>query len=374
MSTSPFEPVNSFEADYFDGQSSARHAVRVEVDEHFIRIRGEAVALNVARADVSVSPRLGSTPIRIALPLGGLLVTPDYGRVAALLGVPASKSLAHRLESRPRTVLVSLAGLVAAGWLAQAYGVPWAAREVAQRLPPGVESELSSEGLEGMDKVVFKPSRLTPERQAQLLASFAAISRTAGVPATVQFRDGGWIGANACAIPGSIVIVTDQLVELLDDDEQVMAVLSHELGHVRNHHTTRMILQDSMVALLATMVLGDVSAVASLATTIPTILLHTGYSRDFEREADQFAFALLKQTGRSPRLFAQALTTLQDESKRDHSSNCPVPRDKSADEAKKPDGDVKDKPTANEASNFGYLSSHPGIAERIQAAEDAARQ
>jgi Zn-dependent protease with chaperone function len=263
-------------------------------------------------------------------------------------------------------VVGSLAGLAIAAGLAYVYGIPWAAREVAERLPPGVETQLSEEGLKGMDRIVLRPSTLTAERQAKLREEFASLVKAANVQARLEFRDGQWIGANAFAIPGSIVVLTDQLVDLFDNDERVIAVLAHELGHVRYHHTTRNILQDSMVALLATMVLGDVSAVSSLATTIPTVLLHTGYTRDFEREADRYAFDLLKKTGRSPKLLGDALAQLEAEGSRAKSQECPVPRERGAEEQ-------KEAPSRDRAADLGYLSTHPNTKERIQAAEDAAR-
>jgi predicted Zn-dependent protease len=98
-------------------------------------------------------------------------------------------------------------------------------------------------------------------------------------------------------------------------------------------------------------VLGDVGSVASLAATVPTIMLHTAYTRDFEREADRFAFDALKADGRSPRLLGESLQRLE------------KARDKP-----QPKQDA-DKPSR--AATFGYLSTHPATEERIRAAEEA---
>jgi Zn-dependent protease with chaperone function len=112
--------------------------------------------------------------------------------------------------------------------------------------------------------------------------------------------------------------------------------------------------------------LGDASNVASLATTLPTLVLHTSYSRDFEREADQFSFELLKKTGRSPKLFAEAMAALEAERARDDGDEgCATPE-----EAGSPPKEPK-KPRSR--LNLGYLSTHPETQERIKAAEEAAR-
>ena len=40
------------------------------------------------------------------------------------------------------------------------------------------------------------------------------------------------MGLNAAAIPNNTIIVTDELVKLSGADEEVLAVLAHEQGHL----------------------------------------------------------------------------------------------------------------------------------------------
>src|SRR5205085_7931626 len=89
------------------------------------------------------------------------------------------------------------------------------------------------------------------------------------------------------------------------------AVLAHEVGHVRHRHGLRTGLQAAGLAALAAAALGDAGSVTSLAVGLPTALLQSGYSRAFETEADDYAFARLKQIGVSPRAFAAAMTLLE---------------------------------------------------------------
>ena len=59
-----------------------------------------------------------------------------------------------------------------------------------------------------------------------------------GSGSVLLFRDGGKFGANAFALPSGKIIVTDQLASLLND-EQIVGVLAHELGHVVYRHGMR---------------------------------------------------------------------------------------------------------------------------------------
>ena len=220
--------------------------------------------------------------------------------------------------------------------------------------------------IEGNGRARIKRCRIFANQEAGVRISGqgkAAIQRCKihhNGQAGVEFRDGGWIGANAFALPGGIVVMTDQLVELMANDNQIAAVLAHEIGHVHHRHSLRYVLQDSIIALAAMAIYGDASAVAGVAVTLPTVLLHAHYSRDFEREADNYAFELLKDTGRSPRELGLALAALEAGKNMSDTKNSDH----------KTDADSNNKQLTRKLS---YLSSHPATQERIEAAENAAR-
>lgn len=331
--------MQRFEADYFDGRSSGRRRVEVGVAAGRAVLRGDGVEAEYAVGELRVLPRLGSTPHRIELPDGGLLVTQEA--IDHALPVPRSSGLAHRLETRLGFIVIALAGLVVAVGLGYRHGVPWLAREVAFNVPPEMEADIAREGMETLDRHVFKPSSLPDARQKELRSLFTQLTTAGVVPAAIEFRDGGFLGANAFALPGGVVVMTDQLVALLEEEGKIAAVLAHEIGHLEHRHGTRHILQDSIQTLVIAAIVGDVSAIGSLVATLPLVLTHTANSREFEREADTFAYGVMKKTGRSPRLLGEALAALEKESE--------------------------------STAELGYLSTHPATEERIRAAGEAAR-
>lgn len=303
-----------FQADYFDATTSAKRAVTVVVQEGELRITGAEVDVRFPLASVNLQSRIGGVPPRIELADGGALVChADYAAVADELGVVPAKTLAHKLESNLKFVFASLVGVIVAGWFAYTQGIPWLATTVAERLPVTVERDLGRASLAWLDSNVFSPSKLDAARKEEIRKGFAELLAQTALPREVrlEFRYGGWIDANALALPGQIVVLTDQLVGVMSNNDQVLAVLAHELGHVEHRHGLRNLLQSSMTGLLALVVWGDASAVASVAASIPTAMVHAGYSRQAEREADTYAFDLLKRTGRSPERFAEAILLLE---------------------------------------------------------------
>jgi Zn-dependent protease with chaperone function len=107
----------------------------------------------------------------------------------------------------------------------------------------------------------------------------------------LKFRGGGKIGANAFALPGGFVVLTDELVALAETDLEIIAVLMHELGHVEMRHTLRQTLQGALPGLLLAAMTGDVD---SLASGLPAALMQLRYSRQMETEADAYALASLR--------------------------------------------------------------------------------
>lgn len=365
-------PLN---ADYYDGKSARRIAASIMVTGNIVVVAHDGASTEYPLSSVRVQPQLKGAPRRIEFTDGSAAIVNDHAAVEALFGVGSSQTLAHRLESHLGFVFTALLGVIAAVVLGYLYGVPWVAREISQRLPISIESQIADAGMKSLDQAVFEPSALDADMRAKISTAFVGLRAAAELPATVrlEFRDGGWIGANAFALPGGVIVVTDQLVQAMPGVDETAAVLAHELGHVQHRHSLRHLLQTSISALAAAAIYGDVASLTGIAVTIPTALLHNGYSRDFEREADAFAFALLKKTGRSPKTFATAMRALEGMQK-DRRKENKLRKKLGLPDAKPSSSDTPDapkKPDASKGGDFGYLSTHPATEDRIRAAEAA---
>jgi Zn-dependent protease with chaperone function len=368
--------MTSIHADYYDGKSAKRVAASISIVGEVVVVSRDGASSEYAISDVRVQPRLRGTPRRIEFPDGSAAISEDHVAVESAFGVRAAQTLAHRLESHLGFVFTALIGVAVALALGYVYGVPWVSREIAQRLPDGIESQLGEAVVKSLDQAIFEPSKLDAAQRAETNKAFAELRAATDLPASVriEFRDGGWIGANALALPGGVIVVTDQLVTVMPGVNETAAVIAHELGHVHSRHSLRMLFQSSITALAAAAIYGDVASLTGIAATAPTVLAHNGYSRDFEREADSFAFTLLKKTGRSPKAFATAMRALEKshlsgnkEKKWGKIFGFPPSRP-----APPKAPDTKNPPDQDKRSEFGYLSTHPNIEERIRAAEVAA--
>jgi Zn-dependent protease with chaperone function len=203
--------------------------------------------------------------------------------------------LSARVRRVARTV-GSLAATAAAIAVIVRVVVPGVAWLAARAMPYAADEKLGAGVLQALDDQ-FAPSALDEPRAAAVRATFERVAAYAHLahPARLELRAGGELGANAFALPGGTVVVTDELVALAEHDDELAAVIAHELGHLQNRHGMRAVLQALGVGALAAGALGDFDG-AGIATAAP-LLLQLQYSRGFEREADAFAAEVLGEAG-----------------------------------------------------------------------------
>ncbi|MBL9199500.1 MAG: M48 family metallopeptidase [Opitutaceae bacterium] len=304
-------------ATYFDGRTSRPHAVtlRWHALDGVLEVAGEEVALRLARRDVTVESRLGRGPRFIRFADGGRCEVADNDTLDAVIATWAPQhggNWLHRLETSWRLVAVAVVVLGAAMWAAIHHGLPWGAKKVAFMLPAEFTRVLGDQTLEALDRAMLAPTTLTHERQIKLRADFAAFLQAAGdtTPYQIEFRALKGQGANAFALPSGTIVISDELVLLAEDDREIVAVLAHECAHVRHRHVLRAVLQNSAVVVAFALVTGDASSTAAFGGAVPTWLLQSKFSREFEREADADAVEKLRAAGLDPAHLATMLGRL----------------------------------------------------------------
>jgi predicted Zn-dependent protease len=291
------------EARFYDGKSSQLRKVRITLEPpHRLHVVGEGVEFTCALADVRASPRVGNTRRHLYFADGSQCESDDNDAIDEMFaGVrgAAPGRLLHRWESRFGYVLLALALAAVSVWAGVTFGVPALAKQVAFSLPAATDRMLGREILDALDKTVLQQTGLPPKRQAEVRTLFANVTASIQGAADyrLELRASKRIGANAFALPSGIVVVTDSLIELAASDDEIVAVLAHEIGHLRQRHALRRVLQDSAMALVVIAVTGDIGSLVSVTAALPALLVQSKYSRDFEREADDFAFEYLKRRG-----------------------------------------------------------------------------
>ena len=333
-----------FEATYYDGIHPVGESVAVLITENGkTNIKGQNISYSCNWLDIQVNTQLGETVRVLNLPNGAKCESIAHDQINQLQHqysrVGFGKIL-HTLESRWHYVLIASLVVVGFTWAMITYGIPSLAKSVAFNIPVSVDEKLSEGTLSFLDKHILDPSQLESSTQRRLQKKFKIMVERTEDDHSYQllFRRG--IGPNAFALPSGHIVATDELVELADSDEEILAVLAHEIGHVVYKHGLRSVLQSSAAALLLTAVTGDISTASGLAAAMPVLLLETKYSRKFEHEADEYAFNYMQANNIDTKYFATILEKITGEDREE------------------------------EESLFNYLSTHPMTSERTRRFRD----
>jgi Zn-dependent protease with chaperone function len=335
---------------FFDGKTTAAHAATLSIGaDGFVRIEGDGWERSVRLQEVEISDRIASVPRRVRFADGAVFETSENDAIDTALLSLGQHTFHHdvaRWERRWPIALVSLVLIAVVSWAFVVHGVPAIANVAARVLPPSVDRAIGAEGLDILDRMFFEPSKLPEARRKALAARFRDMTAPLkdGHDYRLEFRSAGEDGANAFALPSGIIVMTDELVALAQRDEELVAVLAHEIGHVRGRHGLRMILQSAGVSVLALAVLGDLGSASALAALIPG-LIHAKHSRAFETEADEFAKQWLRDHAIDESHFDSMLCRLAD-------------------------GEADD----DEDTRFDFLSSHPPTSQRAKCAAPAAAE
>lgn len=323
------------QANYFDGRSTRLRVVNLSASGGLLRVAGDDIDRCVPFSQVSVDEQLGRAPRRLRFQDGAFCEVRDLDTLDVLL-----KSVGHRdghverMQRHLQWVLGSTILSIVLSIAAYIWGLPWAAAEGARRMPAAVGRTLTVHALKVLDGGFLLPSKVPEERRKALSAKFNQLRtpEDGAARSSLLFRNSPSLGSNAFTLPDGTIILLDGLVTSIKDDRQIMAVLSHELGHARGHHSLQLLLESSAVGAFWTFYAGDIS---SLLAAAPAAIVQAKYSQSLERAADDYGAALLVRNQMSPTLLADALETIA----------------KSHEDA---------------SASVGYLSSHPPTTERLR--------
>jgi Zn-dependent protease with chaperone function len=324
---------------YFDSRRSAPQDATLQRDgAGRWQLSAGDINLLFDAEQVRVSDRIGRIPRRVHLADGAEFETADNDGMDAMLGSGhrSHSRLVNALERRWGIAVAALAGVAVTCVVIVKFGLPALSGWAAESLPPSADRVIGAQTLEILDRLVLDPTRVHFSRQTQLqeLFSHMTSSLNDGHNYRLEFRRARGLGPNAFALPSGIIVVTDELVQIAKSDEELAAVLAHEVGHVRGRHSLRILIQSAGVSALAVAVLGDIGSMSALASAAPG-LVQAKHSRDFEREADVYARAWLAKEGIASTRFDDIL--------------CRMTQGR--------DGKQREIPE--------FLSSHPGTTERV---------
>jgi predicted Zn-dependent protease len=333
------------EGRYYDGVNPVARPATLTISGREAVLTGENITRTYSTGELRVTPQVGSSDRFIALPDGLQYHCADRPFLDRLPQEVRSEGPVAWLEARITVAVVSVFIIVGTLLYGYFYGLPVAAESVVKRIPIETEKALGDEIITWLDdNKWFNSPHIDQERQDTIQEGFKKLYAGLSMEEhyRLDFRCSKFIGPNAFALPGGTIVITDQMVKAAESDEEVFAILAHEIGHVERRHTMRQILQSSAVGVAVATITADAASLSVAVAGLPALLAQTKYSREFEKEADEFAFDLLKEHGISPDAFASLMERLDSDS--------------------------------DETKHLSFIATHPATSERVERAREASEK
>ncbi len=291
---------------YRSGSSHAFDAVARVSERGSVTLIVDTDSKEYLISEYEIEPRLGKANRVIRFADGVRFESGNHEAMAALEDILPSSSMlgfVDWMESRWQVALGSIVGVVVFVFLFFEYGMPLTAKYIAFEVPQSVRRTLSENGLRTIERYgSFEESysmrmHELGESAFSRALNLASDSLNPDFDYELRIYESKAIGPNAFALPSGLVVATEAFIELCENEEQMVAVFLHEIAHVELQHGLRSLIQDTGVFLMLSMVLGDLSSLGGMASSLPALAIESRYSQNFETEADLYAGKVLEANG-----------------------------------------------------------------------------
>jgi len=311
---------------FFDGTTSARQLVSIELADELVRIRDAdgMVLTEWLYADIEQKPapqdvlRLGLRGQRTSARLeirDPVLAAALDGRAQTVDRTGASDRRARlRISAWVVLATLSLVGIAV-------FVVPAVAGRLAPYVPASIERKLGDAANVQVRATLdtkklgdrFTCGREAAEKSGRdaLNALVARLSRSADLPTPIDVSVVRSNVPNAFALPGGHIYVFQGLLDKAESPDELAGVIAHEMGHVAHRDSMRSMLQGAGLSLLFGMLLGDFVGGGAVIVAGKTLIEST-YSRAVESAADAYGVRLVAATGGDPQALGTILTRIDD--------------------------------------------------------------
>jgi beta-barrel assembly-enhancing protease len=228
--------------------------------------------------------------------------------------------------------------------------LPNIAEYVATKVPIKTEVKLGEELYKGM----MKDYEIDKEKTKQLNAFAKKMNFNTNYPLKFTVIDDKMV--NAFALPGGNVVVFNGILKKMDKSEELAALLSHEVSHVKERHSLKGMARDLAGTTVISVITGDASTIGSVLIEQADTFNGLKFSRNLERDADLKGLDIMYLNKLDPQGMVRLMESLQEE------------EDKML--GKDTEKDKKEGKNANDEKNtadkiLSYVSTHPLTKDRI---------
>lgn len=297
---------------YFDGLSSTPQEVELKFDEDFKVFSFQSSSSIANQWDVKdciFEYNKNSLAIRYGNEAAQNLKINDtvfVGNVKAFLKKNGHVSWYQRLLDLSLLshflIAIGLLGFIITGYFTV---IPWVAEKAVVIIPENYDDKLGTTVYEQYVRLsdidTVKTNAVNKFAKKLRLNNFKNIHFTVVESETV----------NAFALPDGNVVIYTGIIDLMKDYDELAGLIGHEVAHVNERHSMKMMCKNLSGYLFISAMLGDVNGVMAVIADNANSLQSLSYSRKFEQEADYKGLEILAENNVNPEGMVNLFKRLQ---------------------------------------------------------------
>ncbi len=313
--------MESFQGEFYDGQSSRKYNARISIDElnnKLIISHESGEEESWAIPDLRVSHTGDVSEVRRSF---------QHERLLHIHGAHFRKEIRRVLHSKnydglyQKLVYAGLAvhALIAVSILGIAAAVYWwvlplVAEHAVSILPESYDHSVGRNIYENLIQMEEIDSSKT-----ELVRAFAENlkfnTETPPVISVVKSKE-----QNAFAVPDGHIIIYSALLDHMESYDELVALLGHESSHIKNRHSMKLLCRNLAGYLFLSVVFSDVNSIMTILADNAHTLRSLSYSRGFEEEADIDGLEMMFENEVDP----EGMPRLFEQLKKVHGINVPA--------------------------------------------------
>jgi predicted Zn-dependent protease len=296
----------SYRATYFDGKTSYPHEVYLRIKKNELE-----VSKTVDFEEITDVWNVPECKVKSFNAKSNLLITRgDFPGESLQVDGPRADTLHVLLDSnfnnnkrifdlalRGNHYLVIFIGLIFLSILVNlylSYVSPFVGDQIVKVIPKTAEMGIGESIISNYSEYFD----INEERSETLQAFYASLGYTSEYDINVHYSNVELI--NAFATPGGQIVVFEGIIDMCDTWEELAALLGHELAHVNERHSFKLLTRNLGNYVIFNAITGDMAGLTSTILEGAYQLHELSNSRSFEREADIEGLKMMVASGINP--------------------------------------------------------------------------
>ena len=200
---------------------------------------------------------------------------------------------------------LSLLIFVYVKWVSLAVG-----NAIVSIIPPSVEETIGTAAFKQMNPIL----NIDSSKSELLQAFYDELNFESDYEISVFYDTSNTV--NAFALPGGKIVVFDGLIQKTESWEELAALFGHELSHVNERHSMRLMSRELGNYAVFSALTGDMAGISSVLVESALSLNELVYSRTYEKQADREGLQLLVENNIEPAAMIRLFERIFDENKK----------------------------------------------------------